>query len=348
MATVTPEVTIRGYRREDDVSLLELFRVAFDGWPKVPTTVTALDHLRWKNESHPRSVEASVVAEADGQLVGASMQWVYPILVKDEARLATSGMDTCVHPDFRGRDVYTRLRQAHATFDPWVDVRIGTTANQFVKRKRESLGYRFFGNALELLTWEGGRLRRGRAAAGFALARLEGRGQRVELAGAPGTDGSFAEGFDGFTAEASRPFTLIAERTFARMCWRHFDPRGGPAELRVIRDDGGAIAAYTVLRARARRGYIADLLAMPGRDDMVAAALRDAVQRLGGIGFTKVAAWLPRVHAYRRVFLAQGFRPSGRIMDLRYQPVAMAADTLAFLDAPDAAFHFMAGDTDLV
>jgi len=343
-----PAVTIRGYAPDrDDEGLLELFRASFPGWPTVTTRVPAIDHLRWKTRSHPRAAEASVVAEADGRLIGASMQWVYSALVRGKTQIATSGMDTAVHPDFRGQDVYTRLRSEHATFDPWVDFRIGSTVNEFIKRKRESFGYRFFGNPIEELAWPAS-APENRPEQRRPFANLARRFRRTaRLPDGPAFPAEIEAQFDDFARAALEPFDFAVARTLERFRWRHFDSRGGPAHVRWL-EDAGRPGAVVVIRARGRRGYIADLLALPGRDDLIRAAVAGGLAELRRHGFTSAGLWLPSVHPYRAAVLAEGFVPSGRTIDLRYQPVAMPLEQLAFLDEPDAAIHFMIGDTDLI
>jgi hypothetical protein len=96
------------------------------------------------------------------------------------------------------------------------------------------------------------------------------------------------------------------------------------------------------------RAHLADLLAMPGREDVVETLLADAATIARNAGAASLWGWLTKHHPYRRALRGQGFFDSRSETVLQYNPVRTAAEDLAPLRDPRARMHFLIGDTDLV
>lgn len=77
----------RFYEDADAEQSASVLQAAFDGWPKVETTVSAVDHLRWKMASHPKSARLCMVGEVSGRLVASQCYWLQRIKVASSSCL---------------------------------------------------------------------------------------------------------------------------------------------------------------------------------------------------------------------------------------------------------------------
>ncbi len=103
------------------------------------------------------------------------------------------------------------------------------------------------------------------------------------------------------------------------------------------------------MRVLRGKGYLADLLALPGRDDVVQSLVRDALARFRAAGVSAVQWWSPTHHPYKQILARQGFlHKRRRKRELGYRALRASSEELAFLEDPRAAVHFVLGDTDVV
>lgn len=100
------EYSIRGFRVDDVDEFLDLHSRTFDAgqdrrW------------FAWKYEDNPYVDHVPIlVAEADGELVGARPFFALDMSVGGDRRLALQPADTMVHPDHRRQGLFTRMTEA--------------------------------------------------------------------------------------------------------------------------------------------------------------------------------------------------------------------------------------------
>jgi len=152
---------------------------------------------------------------------------------------------------------------------------------------------------------------------------------------------------DAFWDEARRPFQFITKRDRSTLNWRYCDVRGGVYHMRLAEQDG-KVLAYVVLRREHDKGYIPDLLALPGRLDALDSLIAEAARHFDSAGLPVVRCWLASHHPYREVLLRHGFARRRRYTRQRWGPLRTPASELGMLADPQAAFHFTMGDSDLV
>ena len=102
-----------------------------------------------------------------------------------------------------------------------------------------------------------------------------------------------------------------------------------------------------MVRTAGDRAYLADLLALPDRGDVVAALARDAVEIARKNGAAVIDCWLPRRHPYRAALQRLGFLDHSDA-GLSYHPIQASDEDLAPLADPKGRLHYTLGDTDLV
>ena len=156
----------------------------------------------------------------------------------------------------------------------------------------------------------------------------------------------FDERIDVFWKEASHQFDFATARSRELLNWRYCDRRGGNFSV-VLAEQDGRILGYTVERCSRGKGYIADLLALPGRLDVVSSLVRTALADLSRAGVEEAACWLTLRHAYLKTLAGLGFKETGT-KDLTYLPFKTPDTELSYLRSPKTAVHLVAGDTDLI
>jgi hypothetical protein len=137
-------------------------------------------------------------------------------------------------------------------------------------------------------------------------------------------------------------------RSREHLDWRYCDRRAGAFHARIAEDEQGVILGYAIGRAKGGQGYLADLLALPGRQDVVAALVAEIDAVLQCAGCVDVLCWLPERHPYRAALHGAGYLDARHRPFITYRPCGATAAELEFLAAPKTRVHFTIGDTDLV
>jgi hypothetical protein len=311
------------------------------------------------------------VAEMNGKIVGLMLASSQRAKLRDHTVLVVQGTDGCVHPDYRELGVMTALRRLRRGKNARRHALIlgGQAGHQGMVRSRRSVpGQRFvFGNRAERfvrpLTWRAAlsvmKLRRGRplgklaagllGLAGWLAGRARKRLSRRRGAWTISSPAAFDERLDAFFEEAAQPFEFILVRDFAYMSWRYNDPRAGVYTILLAEGDGHMLG-YAVLAADARtdKGYIADVLTLPGRLDVARSLIEEALAHFRRAGLAQAECLLPGRHPYRAVLDELGFVQRRGKEALAYRPAAAPEDALAFLRDRNTAIHHTAGDTDRV
>ncbi len=90
------------------------------------------------------------------------------------------------------------------------------------------------------------------------------------------------------------------------------------------------------------RGYVADLLVLPGRLDVADALIDDGLQTLEAAGVAVVQCAIPARHPYDPLLRAHGLVDSGRLMPFGFRGGRPGHGD--FLTEPDARVHLMYAD----
>lgn len=328
----------RSYRAGDEDPIVDVLSSAFERWPKVATSASPREHLEWKLDSHPDARRLSLVAEVDNRVVGWQGYWLQSMLVEGEVILAKQALDYCVHTDYQQIGIRTKMRvvarnHPRRNFQMNFGLSSGHPAERRIQRIDGRPGRRLLANGVEALEWRSDGAQPDRSTGDWTLRRVS----------------RFDDRSDRFWQEARKPFVLIVERKAEYLNWRYADPRAGTFQI-TIAEAGDDVVGYVVATASRDRGYIADLLALPGRTDVVRSLLGHAVDELAGEGKAAIECWLPREHPYRGVLEAQGFVHKRRSIDVSARAAREYAQTheMAFGADPKAAIHIALGDFDLV
>ena len=270
------------------------------------------------------------------------------------------GIGGATHPDFQGRGLYQSLHGwREEREDPPLTMNLVSRARDPRATKYERLPFgKSMGVYLRVLRpWRAAADRGGfvpPGAVAFAAMMLWGRlreGSGGKEAGITVSElPAFDERFEPFWERASAAWDVIPVRSVELLNWRFCDPRAGDFSIRIA-EENGALLGYVVLHLVSTRGYVMDLLALPGRLDVVRRLIDDAVHILHEAGASAVECWMLREHPYAGVLRRARFvllrRRSARETSLIGLTAPDAsAEERALIASPRTPVHLVRADFD--
>jgi hypothetical protein len=323
----------RFFQDGDEEGMLDVLLATFKRWPTAEITVPPIDHLRWKLRSDDRALGAHTIVESGGRIVGCSISISQRVKIGDRVLRTVHSVDAAVLPECQKLGVARDFRRLQSTsrprlFDLYFGLQSGHPAMPSL-RKQDWTGLRLT-NPGEVLVAE----------APFAAAGESDAWTLREVR-------QFDDRIDAFRQEAAAPFDRITMRSKDELNWRYCDPRSGPFRS-ILAEEGGRIVGQVTYRTSRGRGYIADLLALPGRLDIVASLVGHSLAAMGAKGVREIECWSTPRHPYRDVLRGRGFDRVRKETTIVHKAMRGHDDQLACLMDAQAVLHVMAGDTDLV
>jgi len=360
---------IRNAVEADEPQMVELLLRAFHRWPTFPIDVPAVEHLRWKLQSNPIARRQQWISEIDGRIVAMLPAIVRRMRVRGGDYLAREGVDAAVDPRYQGLKLYGSLAEhvESSAREAELDLGCGYTTNPRVWQQRRRKGRKPLANPIQVLEKPyhagaivarrrgkyGGRLPAPLAALQIELARAVNRLlhppylRRARWEGSITALERFDERVGGFFEEAARPFDFIVVRSADYLNWRYCDPAAGRFTIGAAEQEG-KLLGYLVFKVAEGDGYIADLLALPGRSDVVRSLVEDALRHFREAGVEQVTCWMISRHPYNGILRRYGFLVSRRETGFScyaYHPERL---DLGFLVDPCARIHLTHGDSDWI
>lgn len=321
-----------------------------------------MHHLRWKlGDGWPGDVH-NYVAELDGKIVAAQFHQMWRVKAAERELLARRGSDASVHPEYRQHGIMSQMRPfmirdmlppAHLLFGSTTHPAM---AKLYDREPRLRFAHRWWALRCPFSVREAVstfKLRPGRSLPKLARSlRAFARWRRSgAAAGAPSCTLRTVERFDGridtFYREACAPFDFAIVRTSGVLNWRYADPRAGGFTIRLA-EHQDRLLGYAVLRTTRNVGYIADILALPGRLDVVGSLARDGAQQLRKTGAAAGECWLMANHPYVEPVREAGFLGRRSRTPPTFEPMSVPEREMTFLCGKDIAVHLTAGDMDII
>ena len=327
----------RFYQPGDEVRMLELLDASFRRWPAVEIPGDRLKHLQWKLRSTPDATRYHVVAELESKIIACRPYLLSKFRLCGELVSVRQGVDNAVHPDYRGGGLMTALMYPPPArlmnFEVYFGIRSGAEAFKVMMRHEERQSCDLGVDVMEI----SGRL------AEDAVAKAH---SWPPAAWSISSVTKFDERIEALCEEASRPFRFIVHRTREYLNWRYADERAGSFTIRLV-EEGDRLLGFSALRIGGDRGYIADLLVLPGRTDVADALARDALVHVREHGVASLQGWATPGHPYRTSFERLGFRKKAR-KTVYIQPLRLADERLTRFVSAKTPTHVTIGDTDLI
>ena len=353
-------VHFRDFRAGDEQQIVDVVRASFGGFYPSEKPVDECAYVSWFAEPHETHSGSIVVAEVDSRIISFTAQIHSEILVAGRPVPGTAGgIATGTHPDFEGRGIFRGLNLWRTST---LDQRLDAAVERSRMARRASRSPVAAPHRMDVCV----RVLKPRLAAsqsssprplkalGFSALALWGRAR----AALPQRSGEFSistlPAFDDraarFVEQASASWDFIPVRPAEYLNWRYCDPRAGLFTVRSAEEDG-VILGYAVSHRIGIRGHIVDMLALPGRLDVVRALIDDATALLGSAGAAVVECWMLRQHPYAGVLRQAGFvrlpRASGEAnSEIGIYGRGWTPADRALISSPQARIHLVRTDFD--
>jgi len=327
--------TARFVRPNEEEGVLGVFSKAFDRWPRLAGSVSPLEHLRWKMSCHPLAQQFHIVVESPDGIVGARLEWAFDTKLGDRIITMRESVDRAVIPEFQRNYAMSAMRVyaqklRDQSFDMYMGYRSDTPGLRNLRRYRVPAVR--FSRVIDVLVCDPELVPPSAASrASWTISAVD----------------SFDERADTLWSKAQSQFLFGIVRSSAHLNWRYADPRAGDYVI-LAAEEGNRWLGYIVLRATANAGYIADLLALPDRNDVVESLLSAATDRFRAGGQRRIECWSEAHGVYRWAQDRAGFNKLRRTIGIGFRPIRVSPEEAAFLGDPTASVLFTAGDTDLV
>ena len=346
--------------------MVDLLTQAFGRWPTVAPGVAPADHLRWKTTS-PYAVCSAVLGESGRTLATTDTGMGYGLRLRGRDHVRQQFVDHAVRRDFRGRGFSSAsIAYRQRAVAPRYALSISDAQSPTMIHRAVKFGTRRFGNEVHPLVlplrrrefaerWTRGHGLPDWVAPPIELALGARQSVKVRRRGSAGASRArvvpvtrFDDRIDRFFDEACQPFDLIITRSRAHLDWRYCDPRAGAYEKLAAEDGGGAILGYVIASRVDDHAFLVDLLALPGRADVVSELLAELIPTLEAANCIDVLCWLQASHPLRDALRGAGFLDARERPMVTFRHAAVDPHDLDFLTAPEVRIHYTLGDTDLV
>ena len=361
------EYTVRLYHPGDELEIVPLLRLAFDGWPHLDMERSSLDHWRWKYGDNPVKPMCITVAISQNMIIGCQHSVQVRIRIGDEAFLCGIVSDLAVHPDFRKMRVHTRMTDVRTELkkkagvsltyfmsgNPIVIKAYSKKRPQFPHPVKNLVRIRDINAHLTAMPVDNARLMR----LGFHVANFI--NDLRNSFGGPLSHASclsisdvkrFDDRIVDFWKRVSAHYSFILERSREYLNWRYCDPRAGAFVVKAAEEDGQYIG-YSVLKINKYLedypiGFIVDLLTLPDRLDAVEALVADAVKYFDDNNINIVNYLVVKSHPNESVFKRYGFLDSRIKLHLFYNTKELVEEMRMLKALPSSRIHFSWGDHD--
>ena len=331
---MSKEFSVRLYQTGDEEGIVDLLKLSFPEWAK---REAPLDYWKWKYLDTPLG-SVVVVAVRDDKIIGSAHRINFNVKIEALVYSYQLGDDLATHPDFRGMGVYNkimvfieklRLKEnkilLSITSNP-------ITINDQIKRGRiifphlisHMIRVKNVGLHLKAKSVKNAKIIKFGLSFFKALNRLKNilsftlhskHKEDFEIIQTT----SFDDRINTFWEKGKDSYNFILEKNSGYMNWRYCDPRAGHYVVKQAVKDG-EVLGFIVLELRKdgdyAEGYVADLLALPGRMDFAEALLKNACKYFDDIGVNAVNYRAVKGHPYLSLFSRNGFLDTPRISNM--------------------------------
>ena len=365
-------IQIRDYQTNDEEKIVPLLELIFPKWPPFSLPCPAIEHWKWKYLDNPNESSFITVVEEDGEIVGVNHALYTHVKIGENRYLTRLGYDMGVHPDYRGKKIWTRMRD-YRLFNPKNsihDIKFNLTGNPVVKEADLKEGSTLFPKEIQhfmriqhvpknLNQNEPNLLKRTLLKNGYRYLKIRNTLLNIIYNVPSHNDyleiseiSSFDDTARFFWDNVKNDYDFIIERNPEYLNWRYCDKRGGG--YRVLKAvESGHMVGYIAFRVNSRSpenpvGVIVDLLVYENRTDITLALLKKCLEYFSTFNVFRVSTYLIKDHPSSKVFARFGFirQPFNQWVFLG--PEDIGKDREIFLKAPSKRLHFQLGDTDII
>ena len=361
------DLSFRSYKPDDGEQIIKLLDVVFNGWPQHDLSCSPLEHWRWKNVSGKNSSIGAVCVH-NGHIVGSLQSMPRSIKIAGSKVLGSYGVDFAVHPDYQGKGISTKLN---------------IITDRLLKDIDVAFSYAIVGNPILIKTYSKRYLEFPHAVTNFvrikdidaqlkaipmerpwlvksgyntvkllntARQRLRNKKFRKKEFRIECLD-RFDKRADDLWEEVSVDHDFICDRSADYLNWRYCDPRAGDFKVIMAEGDDEELLGYSVLRINRYLkgypvGYIVDLLARPGRWNVLDALADESVKYFDTNDVNIVNCLVTMGHPHERALERLGFVDSRVKMRIFIDEYTTKGLFNKILGSSPKKIHFSWGDHD--
>lgn len=348
---------IRLYRDGEEKSIVGLLKSAFSVWD---IKENSLDYWRWKYLDTPMGTDI-VVAESERGIIAVSHNILLNIKVGDAMMLSQFSCDVTTHNDYRGMGVFSGMVEyvEKLRSDKQVRLGYGISSNPVVIKEWGKRGRFSFPHLtsimvrikdvdlhLKMRPMENSEFIRAGFKALSSLHRirrtLKGQARRENDLNLRSIT-RFHDDNDVFFSLVQKDYDFLPEKSSFFLNWRYCDSRGGKFIVKQAVEGGavlGYIAYQLVKTDEYPEGFIFDLLALPGRVDVIGALLEDACKFFDDSKVNVIYYLVVKEHNYQAISVNHGFLDSRRSLYITFQVIDASYEFEALRGSPSNRVYF--------
>ena len=366
---MSDKIEVRAYRKGDETRIVSLLELVFQGWPHIDLECSPLEHWNWKYFGPHIKKQYITVATSGGDIIGCHHSTAVDIRINGETRICTSSFDYAVHLDFRGMgvsklmgdDFSNEWRRRDGVFLDYHITGNPILINSFSRKKPR------FPHDIVNLVWINDIERQLEAypmdkswlirlgypplkffnvfKTKFSLTKLD--SSKIEVKDVI----MFDERIDLFSKQIENSHDFIVSRPKSYLNGRYCDPRGGDHRVKqAIEND--EVLGYLVLKINRYQeypvGFIVDLLALPGRFDVVEALIHSAMSYFEANDVNLINYQQVKGYPFTGLLEKIGFLDSRLSLHLFYNPIAGEQTITEMNHVKQKRAHVCWGDHDVL
>jgi len=314
------QITYRGYIPGDEEGITDLLTLVFPNW----RGINSLDVWKWKYLKTPLGSSVYVSLDRD-KIVGVIEDMNLRIKIGGSVIIGQYGNDYCVHPDYRGLGIYSRLFDLKEK-DSKADFAYYATENQIVSKSGMRRGYRRFpyrfADMIKIKDVKQYLIAHKKYnkiinILGFKIMKAANNLRIIAPSKRSRTSDFSIERVDRFDdrvntfwGEVENSYKYILEKGSYYLNWRYCAPENKDLIVKLAIEDD-AILGYIVMRLRTDDtevvGSVIDFISLFDRDDVADAMIKDALVFFEDSGANSVYCPVTRGHRHQGILRNNGF-----------------------------------------
>lgn len=312
------EFIARHYQPGDEQGIVNLLQLGLENWAKREAPV---DYWKWRYCDTPIKYLISLVI-SDDMIVGVNHNYINYLKMGTTNVLTYFTEDVVTHPKYRGMGIYSKIVDLNTEYFEKNEFKFGywLSSNPIIikdniKRMRKTfphpISYMVRIKDIGLHLQKRPEKHKSMLRLGYsALTTLNKIENTITAQHEPIGDYSieevknFDERIDVFWDNVRGSYDFIFENNHEVLNWRYRDPRGGDFVVMEAVKDGvvlGFIALKLTRLDSYLEGFVMDLLALPGRLDVVYVLLREGCDYFDRLGVNAVYYMVVDGHPYQEI-----------------------------------------------
>lgn len=361
-ATLISSIDFRRYKKGDEDQIIGLLEKAYNDWPKADLTCSKNEYWIWKHIDIPSGKHNIVVAVDGEKIVGVNHHNAVNAIIGGVQVLTSYAGDLAVDRDYRNLGISNSIIKFQDNLRKSLGLKYWyfVTQNPYLIKSYDRRFHIFPVKTLNMVRIQDVDLQLNQMPMSNSIMmkigyKILSKINKIVYPQVHGkTDELEIKLSNEFPADVNQlieahQFKFIVQNDHEYLNWRYCDKRAGPFKVRLAWEKGELIG-YIVTRINKFLGdywigYVVDLLAIPGREDVASKLLEKGLHDLDSEGVNIVTCIIPKNHPYQRVYSGHGFLDSRKNLHL-YTDVNLYNDEHILENIQPHEVHFNYGAID--